>query len=121
MLDWIGSFAKEPKNFKLCYSPEVVGMPSDPVADCPLFMQVTEKSILLLEDEDVTFKGYDMEQRYVATSMLICQENIFTKEIFIGKLEHVPHSQDQNAKVPFVLFVTVLLYSVALINCFQNK
>ena len=39
----------------------------------------------------------------------------------IGKLEHVPHPQDQNAKVPIVLFVTVLLYLVASINCFQNN
>ena len=56
--DWIGSLAKEPENFQLCSSPEVVAMPSDPVSNSILYMQVTENSVLLLEDSEITFKGY---------------------------------------------------------------
>ena len=69
--DWIGSLVKEPENFKLCFSPEVVAMPCDPVSNCTLYMQVTDQSILLLEDSDVTFKGYGSEQRYVLRGMLL--------------------------------------------------
>ena len=70
--DWIGLLVKEPENFKLCFSPKVVAMPSDPVSNCTLYMQVTDESILLLEDSDVTFKGYSgSEQRYVLTGMLL--------------------------------------------------
>ncbi|PFX29257.1 hypothetical protein AWC38_SpisGene5964 [Stylophora pistillata] len=61
--DWIGSLAKEPENFKLCSSPEVVAMPCDPVSNCTLYIQVTDESILSLEDSDVMFKGYGSEQR----------------------------------------------------------
>ena len=56
--DWIGSLVKEPEKFELCFSLEVVAMPSDPVSNCTLYMQVTDESILSLEDSDVTFKGY---------------------------------------------------------------
>ena len=69
--DWIGSLVKEPENFKLCFSPEVVAMPCDPVSNCTLYMQVTDQSILLLEDSDITFKGYGSEQRYVLRGMLL--------------------------------------------------
>ena len=69
--DWIGLLAKEPENFKLCSSPEVVAMPCDPVSSCTLYIQVTDESVLSLEDSDVTFKGYGSEQRYVLTGMLL--------------------------------------------------
>ena len=76
--DWIGSLAKEPENFKLCSSPEVVAMPCDPVSNCTLYIQVTDESKLSLEDSDVTFKGYGSEQKYVLTGMLL-----FLREYFL--------------------------------------
>ena len=61
--DWIGSRAKQPENFYLCISPEDVVLPSDPVSSCTLFMQVTDEPVFLLEDYDVTFKGYGYEHK----------------------------------------------------------
>ena len=61
--DWIGSRAKQPENFHLCISPEDVVLPSDPVSSCTLFMQVTDEPVFLLEDYDVTFKGYGYEHK----------------------------------------------------------
>jgi len=80
--DWISSLAKEPENFKLCFSPVVVVMPCDPISHCTLYMQVTDKSVLLLEDSDVTFKRYRSDQGYVWTGMLLFERISFTSKIF---------------------------------------
>ncbi|PFX18051.1 Spermidine/spermine N(1)-acetyltransferase-like protein 1 [Stylophora pistillata] len=63
--DWICSLAKESENFKLCSSPDVVATPCDPVSNCTLCIQVTDESILSLEDSDVTFKGMAENRKFV--------------------------------------------------------
>ena len=74
------SAAKEPEDFKLCFSLEVVAMSCDSVSNCTLYMQVMDESILLLEDSGVMLKGYGREQRYVLTGMLLFLKNIFYQQ-----------------------------------------
>lgn len=50
-----------------------------------LYMQVTDESVLLLEDSEVTFKGYGSEQRYmpgIDRHVALMERILFTSEIF---------------------------------------
>ena len=84
--DWIGSLAKQPEHFQLNAWPEEFVLPSNPVRSCTLFMQITEP-VFLLEDPDVTFKGYEQKddplkdtEQYVERNSIIC---FFSLHFFI--------------------------------------